>query len=105
MALCREIVDFVGLHLLDDANEIGRIGQITVMQLETDVLLVRVLVQMIDAIGIEGRRPALDAMNVYPFCSRNSARYAPSWPVIPVINARFDKFPLPCNLYNLKDTQ
>ena len=63
VALRRQVVDLVGLHLLDDADEIGRIGQIAIMQLEPHVLLVRILVQMIDAIGIEGRGAALDAMH------------------------------------------
>ena len=33
------------------------------MQVEGDALLVRVMDEMVDALGIEGRRPALDAMH------------------------------------------
>lgn len=29
-------------------------------------------------------------LTVYPFDNNNSAKYEPSWPVIPVINATFD---------------
>ena len=89
MTLRRQIVDFVWLNLLNDANEIGGIRQIAVVQFEAHVLFVRVLVEMIDAVGIERRRASFDAVDARTLCDRNSARYAPSWPVIPVINAVF----------------
>jgi hypothetical protein len=53
VALRGEIVDFVGLHFLDDADQIRRVGQVAVLQEETDVRLVRIMVQMIDAIGVD----------------------------------------------------
>ena len=53
VALCRQIIDFVRLHLLDDPDQIGRVGQIPIMQFEPHIFLVRILVKMIDAIGIE----------------------------------------------------
>ena len=34
VALRRQVVDFVRLHLLDDANQVGGVGQIAVVQLE-----------------------------------------------------------------------
>ena len=64
VALRRQVVDLVRLDLLDDADEIGRVGQIPVMKLQPHVRLVRILIQMIDAIGIEGGRAALDAVDV-----------------------------------------
>ena len=63
MALGREIVDFVRLHLLDDADEAARIRHVTVMQNEPAVFLVRVLVQMVDTVGIEQRGAPLDAVD------------------------------------------
>ena len=53
MTLCGEVVDLIRLHLLDDADQIGCIGQITVMQVQAHTARMRVLVQMIDAVGIE----------------------------------------------------
>jgi hypothetical protein len=53
MALCGQVIDLVRLHLLNDPNQVRRIRQISVVQLETNVFLVRILVQVIDAIGIE----------------------------------------------------
>ena len=32
MALRREVVDLVRLHLLDDADQVGGVGQVTVVQ-------------------------------------------------------------------------
>ena len=53
MALGGEIVDFRRLNFLDNANEIGRIRHVAIMQKEPDAGTVRVLVQMIDARGVE----------------------------------------------------
>ena len=58
-----EIVDLVRLRLLHNADEIGRIGGIAVMHEERDARLVRIMVQVIDAPGIERRRTALDAVH------------------------------------------
>ena len=63
MALRSEVVDFVGLHLLDDAHQTRAVGHVTVMQGKTPVYHMRILVQVIDAVGIEQRRAALDTMN------------------------------------------
>ena len=38
MALRREVVDLVRLHLLDDADQVGRIGQVAVVQDEAGIL-------------------------------------------------------------------
>ena len=67
MALRAKIVDFVGLCFLNDAHEVAGVGQITVVQLEMGILDVRVLVDMIDALGVEQTRPALDAMHNVSF--------------------------------------
>jgi hypothetical protein len=63
MRLGREVVDLVRLHLLDDAHQAGRIGQIAVVQHELAVVDVRVFVQVVDAVGVEQRRTALDAVD------------------------------------------
>jgi hypothetical protein len=66
VALGSQVIDLGWLGILDDANEIGRIGQVAIVQREPRILLVRVLVEMIDAIGVEGRSAALDAMDDIP---------------------------------------
>ena len=53
MAHGGEVVYLVRLGLLDDADQIGGIGQVAVVQLELGVVHMRILVQMIDAVGIE----------------------------------------------------
>jgi len=58
VALRREVVDLVGLHLLDDAHEAGGISHVAVVQDEAAIADVRILVQVIDAIGVEQRRAA-----------------------------------------------
>jgi hypothetical protein len=48
MALGREVVDLVGLHLLHDADQVGGIGHVAVMQDHARIGLVRILVEMVD---------------------------------------------------------
>ena len=64
MALCRQVVNLVGFNLFDNANQVGRVRHVTVVQVHLDALLVRVLVQVIDAIGIKRRRPPFNAVHV-----------------------------------------
>jgi hypothetical protein len=59
-----QVVDLVGLHLLHDAHQVGAVRQVTVVQLEAPVVDVRVLVEVVDAVGVEQRRAALDAVHL-----------------------------------------
>src|SRR5260370_40140341 len=63
MALGGEIVDFGWPHILHNADEIGRIGHIAVMQEKADIAFMQVVVEMIDPLGVERRRASLDAVN------------------------------------------
>ena len=64
MALRGQVVDLVGLHLLDDADQAGAVGQVAVVQDEAPVVDVRVLVEVVDAVGVEQRGAALDAVDL-----------------------------------------
>ena len=48
-----EIIDFVGTGDLQDPQQVGRVGQVSVMQRESPVGVVRILVQVVNAIGVE----------------------------------------------------
>ena len=61
--LSREIVDLVGLRLLHDANDVGGVGHIAVMQVEGNALLVRIVIEVVDARGVERGRSAFHAVN------------------------------------------
>ena len=63
MGLRAEVVDLVGLDLLDDVDEGRGVGEVAVVEDEVRVGLVRVLVEVVDAGGIEERRTAFDAMD------------------------------------------
>jgi hypothetical protein len=58
-----QIVDFVWLDLLDDADEAGRIRHVSIVQEETLVIVMRILVDVVDTISVEAGGAALDAMN------------------------------------------
>ncbi len=63
MAHGGQIVDFVRLDLLDDADEIGGVGEVAVVQDEIAVADVRILIEVVYAIRVERRRAALDPVN------------------------------------------
>jgi hypothetical protein len=63
VALRRQIVDLVGPGLLDQADQVGGVGQIAVMQKEPRLVLVRIDIQVIDPPGVERRGTALDPVH------------------------------------------
>ena len=67
MAHSTEIVDFVGLNLLNDTNKVGGVGQISVMQNKVRIVDVWILIQVVYPIGVEQRSPSLDAVHFVAF--------------------------------------
>lgn len=63
MALGRQVVDFVRLHFLHDADQVAGVRKIPVVQYELAAFLVRPLVKMVDTVRIEQGRTALDAVD------------------------------------------
>ena len=63
VALRGEVVDFVGLGMLENADQVGGVGEVAVVQGEAPVGGVRVLVEVINALGVELRGAALDAVD------------------------------------------
>ena len=64
MALRGQVVNLIRLHFLDDADQVGGIGQVPVVQPEAHLFLVRVGVQMVDPRRVEGGGAALDAVDL-----------------------------------------
>ena len=60
-----EVVDFGGADLGDDGDQVGGIAEIAVVKEELDAGGVTVLVEMVNAAGVEGRRTTDDAVNLY----------------------------------------
>ncbi len=63
MALGGEIINLGRPDLLHQADQIGRVRHVAVMHEERHVASVRVLIEMVDARGVERRRPPLDAVD------------------------------------------
>ena len=63
MALA-EVVDLIRLHLLDDPNQIGAVGEVAVMKHQARVTFVGILVEMIDPAGVEAARAPFDPMHL-----------------------------------------
>ena len=70
MAHRSEVVDLVGFYFLDDADEVGGIREVPVVEFEPKVFFVRVLVQVIDAVGVQQRRASLDPMHLVTFIQK-----------------------------------
>jgi hypothetical protein len=58
-----KIIDFIRLDLLDDADDIGGISQITVVKCKTHIALVLILVKVINSLSVERRSTTLNPMN------------------------------------------
>jgi hypothetical protein len=60
MPLGAEGVDLIRLHLLDDPDQVGAVGEVAVVEHQARVALVRVLIEVIDPGGViceASRRP------------------------------------------------
>ncbi len=63
MTLGSKVVDLIRLHLLDDPDQVGTVGEVAVVKNKARIALVRVLVEVIDPGGVEAARPVLAAMH------------------------------------------
>jgi hypothetical protein len=70
VTLSGQVINFIRHGFLNQANQIGAIGQITVVQEHVYVLFMTIMIQVIDAIGIEQGASALDAMYLVPFAQQ-----------------------------------
>ncbi len=64
MALRPEVVDLVGLQLVDELDEPTPFREVGVVEEEPHALLVRIAVQVVDALGVEAGRAADEAVNL-----------------------------------------
>ena len=64
MGLGSKVVDLVRFRFTDNPDEIARIRQISVVKDEPGMFLVRILVDVVDPMRVERRRPPLDPMNL-----------------------------------------
>src|SRR5579872_6237503 len=70
MALRAEVVDLIWTHCLDDATQAAGIGEVAVVQDEPPSMLVRLLVEVIDAGSVKERGASLDAMHLISFAEK-----------------------------------
>jgi hypothetical protein len=63
MTLSSKVVKFVGLDLLDDADEIGGVREIPIVHSKPNVPFMRILIEMIHPARVERGGPALDPVN------------------------------------------
>ncbi len=64
MALRTEVVDLVRLHRAHQVDQADAVVQVAVMQAQPNVAVVRVLIDVVEPLGVEGRRPTDQAVNL-----------------------------------------
>ncbi len=67
MGLRSEVINFIRLGLLDDADEAGAICHVAMVQKKTHAFFMAILIQVVDAVGIEQRGAPLQAMHDVAF--------------------------------------
>jgi hypothetical protein len=67
MRLGTEVVNFVRLHLADDAGEVGGVGQIPVVQAESRIFNLGIFVDVIDPLCVKEGGAAFDAVDFVAF--------------------------------------
>ena len=102
MRLGGEVIDLVRQDLLDDADEAGGIGKIPMVKDKFPFLLMRILVEMIDAVCIEQRCTAFDAMDLIPFIKQKLSQIRPILTSYTGNQCFLHKFPLSIELYSKK---
>ncbi len=62
-----QVVNFIRLGLLNDARQVAAVAEVAVVQLEAGIVDMRVLVEVVYALGVERAGPALDAVDGVAF--------------------------------------
>lgn len=67
MALGPEMINFIGLQLIDQLHEIHRIREVAVVKKQPDAVDMGVLVEVVDPAGVECARAADDPVDFVTF--------------------------------------
>lgn len=94
MTLCGQVVDLVRLHLLNDPNQVGGIGQVAIMENQASVRIMRALVQVINPVRIKKRGPPFDTMDFVPFLQKELREVGSVLPCYPCDQRSFQVSPL-----------
>ena len=87
MALSTEVVDLIGLHLLNDPDQVGAICKVAVVKYQARITFVGILIKVINPAGVEAARAPLDAVHLVALLQQQLRQIAAVRPVIPVIRA------------------
>ena len=77
MALRREVVDLMRLHLLHKSRETIRISEVAIVQMQSLLGDMRILIEVVDASCVEGRTATDDAVHVIALRQEQLSEVAP----------------------------
>ena len=80
VALRAEMVDLVGLDIVQQVLQRGAVAEVAVVQEELHAVDVRVLVKMIDAVGVERTGAADDAVDLVALAEQEFGEIRPVLP-------------------------
>ena len=69
MALGAQVVDFVGLQFVNQLHQGDGVGQVAKMKMQIG-LGVRINIEVVDALGVEVRRPPHDTVDLIAFLKK-----------------------------------
>ena len=72
-----QIIDLVWLNVADQPSEVRGVSQVAVVQLEAGIGGVRVLVEVINSLGIQRRRTPLDPVNLIALIEQELRKVGP----------------------------
>src|SRR6516162_8890091 len=64
MALCREMIDFIGLDAVEQFDQTRRVSSITMVQKELNVVNMGVLIEVVNTLGVERRSTTDNAVDL-----------------------------------------
>ena len=67
MTLSAEVINLIGLCLLDNSSQVRTITQITIVQNKVFILDMRILINMINTLSVKRRRSSFNTMNLIAF--------------------------------------
>jgi hypothetical protein len=77
VALGCQIVDFVGLYLLENSDQVGGVCQISIVKDEISVFFMGILVEVVYSVCIKEGGPSFDSVDFISFLEKELCKVCP----------------------------
>ena len=76
MALGTKVVDLIGLYLLHNPNQVGAVGEVSVVEHEPWICFMGILIEVVNPVGVETAGPSLDAVHLIALLEKEFSEVA-----------------------------